>query len=276
MTFRRAFLKTALAVGGAATGRRALGAPLQDAPAERITIAQIAVTRIVKDNLGRMRQAFTQAKQDGAGWIQFPEGALSGYWGGFDQAEVAGAFEEVRALCAETKVVGLIGTCWREKAARKPHNQIRILDRSGILAARYAKTCLTYGDARDYSAGGFPLVHTVEGIKVGTLICNDLWVTPGYTDGPNPHLTLRQAKAGARVIFHAVNSGNDQRFREYHESNLKLRAAEARCPIVIANAAVAEGEVNCASGVVVGFDYARILPRQGEAVETVEFRPAAS
>ena len=185
------------------------------------------------------------------------------------------AFVEVRSLCKEAGVIGLIGTCWKEEAA-KPHNQIRIVDRKGDLAGRYAKTCLTYGDAKEYEAGGFPLVHTVGGVTFGTLICNDLWVTPGYTDGPNPHLTLQQARAGARVIFHEVNSGSDQRYRAYHESNQALRAAEARCPIVSVNAASPAGEVNCASGVVLPtMEYARMLPRKGEAVETVEFTPRA-
>ncbi len=267
-TTRRGFLGSSLALAAGGLARA------QEAKPERITLAQIAVGRNVKENLGRMREAFGQARKDGAGWILFPEGALSGYWGGFDQAEVAAAFDEVRALCREAKLVGLVGTCWRE-GAPKPHNQIRVVDRSGELAARYAKTCLTYGDAKDYEPGGFPLVHTVEGLAFGTLICNDLWVTPGYTDGPNPHLTLKQAKAGARVVFHAVNSGGDQRYREYHESNLKLRSAEARCPFVVVNAAVRSGEVNCASGVVSGFEYARMLPRKGEAVETAEFVPKA-
>jgi predicted amidohydrolase len=138
---------------------------------------------------------------------------------------------------------------------------------------RYAKTCLTYGDAKEFAAGGFPLVHAAGGIKFGTLICNDLWVTPGFTDGPNPHLTLKMVRAGAQAIFHAVNSGTNEKFRAYHESNLAIRAAEAKCPIVVVNAASASGEINAASGVVRAFEYATMLPRKGEAVETVEFTP---
>jgi predicted amidohydrolase len=239
---------------------------------QRATLAQILVTGKVADNLRRMRGAFDQARKDKAGWIVFPEGALSGYHGAFDQKDVQEAFEEIRRLCKDCGVVGLIGTCWKEDAG-KPHNQIRVVDRAGELVGRYAKTCLTYGDAKQFAAGGFPLVHSAGGIKFGTLICNDLWVTPGFTDGPNPHLTLQQARAGAQVIFHAVNSGADARFRAYHESNLALRAAEARCPIVVVNAASADAEINCASGVVTAFEYAKTLPRKGEVVETVEFTP---
>jgi predicted amidohydrolase len=266
---RREFL---LAGGALALDRLARAQEKSAVKAQRATLAQILVTRSVAANLNRMRAAFGQAKNDRAGWIVFPEGALSGYTGGFDPKEVEAAFVEVRRLCKEAGVVGLIGTCWKEEA-EKPHNQIRIVDRNGELVGRYAKTCLTYGDAKEYASGGFPLVHSAGGITFGTLICNDLWVTPGYTDGPNPHLTLQQAKAGAQVIFHAVNSGTDARFRAYHESNLALRAAEAKCPIVVVNAASEKDEVNCASGIVTAFEYAKMLPRKGEAVETVEFSP---
>jgi predicted amidohydrolase len=267
---RREFLRTGSAL--AATFPATLGQERPGAGPQRATLAQVLVTHKVADNLKRMRGAFEQARREKAGWIVFPEGALSGYHGGFDPKEVAEAFEEVRHLCKEAGVIGLIGTCWKEDAG-KPHNQIRIVGRDGELLGRYSKTCLTYGDAKQFAAGGFPLVHSGGGIKFGTLICNDLWVTPGYTDGPNPHLTLQQTRAGAQAIFHSVSSGTDARFRAYHESNLALRAAEARGPIVVVNSASLSGELNCASGVVVPFEYARALPRKGEAIETVEFTP---
>lgn len=266
--------RQALQGAGALAATAVLGAAQdpEKAGPQRATLAQIVVAAKTADNLKRMRQAFGQAKKDQAGWIVFPEGALSGYHDRFDPKEVVEAFAELRGLCKDSGVIGLIGTCWKEDDG-KPHNQIRIVDRSGELIGRYSKTCLTYGDAKQFASGGFPLVHRAGGLKIGTLICNDLWVTPGYTDGPNPHLTLQAVRAGAQTIFHEVNSGSDQRFRAYHESNLALRAAEAKCPIVVVNAASASGEINCASGVVAAFEYARMLPRKGEAVETVEFTP---
>ena len=240
-------------------------------PTVRITLAQVFVTRDVAQNMTRMRAAFAQAKADESRWLFFPEGALSGYYDGFDQDEVSAAFDEVCDLCREAEITALIGTCWKEPQG--VFNEIRIVDREGRLAGRYAKICLTRGDAKQFEVGTFPLVHEAAGLKFGTLICNDLWVTPGFSDGPNPHLTLKQASAGAQMIFHAVNSGSNQNYREYHESNLKVRSAEAGCPIVVVNAA-REEPINCASGVVDGFEYAVQLPRQGELIRTVEFEPA--
>jgi len=237
---------------------------------QRITLAQIFVTREVKTNLERIREAFAQARQENAQWVFFPEGALSGYYNGFDQEQVAAAFSEVQALCRKTKLYAVLGTCWKQDG--KTSNEIRILDDGGELVGQYAKRCLTYGDAKQFVKGNTPLVHQVRGLTCGTLICNDLWVTPGFSDGPNPHLTLQQAKLGAQVIFHAVNSGADPKYRDYHESNLKLRSAEARCPIVVVNAAH-QDPINCASGVVYDFKYQVELPRAGETIRTVEFAP---
>ena len=269
-TTRRRFLQTALGATALPLGANA-GA--DETRTQRVTLAQIHGSRDVKRNMKAIRRGFEQARKDKAGWVHFPEGALSGYWGGFKQDEVSKAFEEIRDLCRHSKIIALIGTCWQEGAA-KPHNEIRIVDAKGNVAGIYAKTCLTYGDARQYAPGGFPLTHRIGGLRIGTLICNDLWVTPGFTDGPNPHLTLKMARAGAHAIFQAVSSGGQQKYREYHESNLKLRSAEAKCPIVVVNSAVKKGKVNCASGVVNGFEYSVMLPRAGEAIQTVEFTPA--
>jgi predicted amidohydrolase len=253
------------------SGAAALAAPTAS-PREiqKVTIAQITVGRKVAENLAHMRMAFQQAKADGADWILFPECALSGYYGGFDQREVAVAFEEVRGLCRDASVVGLIGTGWRDEGG-KPQNQVRVVGRDGNLVGRYAKTCLTFSDARAFAPGGLPMVHDAGGVRFGTLICNGMWVTPGFTDGPNPHLSRQIAKAGARVLFHAVSSGSGERYRGYHENNLFVRAAEARCRFVVANSAGRE-DVNCTSGIVgTEFAYEASLPRRGDQVATLRF-----
>ena len=72
----------------------------------------------------------------------------------------------------------------------------------------------------------------------------------------------------------AVNSGNNLNYRTYHESNLFVRAAEAKCPIVVANA-FSPPEINARSGVVGSeFKYLDELPRDHEVIQTVEFVPA--
>jgi predicted amidohydrolase len=248
--------------------RGAAAAPL------RITLAQVASTEDVPHNLATAQKVFEQAKNDKAGWILFPELFLTGTYNGnrFSQKPVASAFDVIAKLCAQARVVGLIGTGWTE--ADKTYNQVRVVNAKGILVGAYAKTCLTYGDATEFSPGPLQLTHAVGGVRFGTLICNDLWVTPGFSDGPNPHLARQQARAGAAVIFHAVGSGNTQQHRKYHESTQTAHAIEAQCPIVSVNGFMPP-EVNCTSGVI-GADGQRTaeLPRDREAIETVEFTPA--
>jgi predicted amidohydrolase len=233
----------------------------------RITIAQLKVTRDIETNLAAMRKAFAQAGREKADWIVFPEGMLSGYTGKFDQSAVAAGFAECRSLCKQHKLIGLIGTCWKENG--KTYNQVRIVGPDGKLIGAYAKRCLTYGDAKWAEPGTTDIVFAAAGTKFGTLICNDLWVTPGFTDGPNPHLTLKQKQAGAQIIFQSIHSGSSMKYREYHESNLHLRAAEAGFPIVTCNAFSAPA-INAASGVVgTKFKYLVQLPRDKETIQTV-------
>lgn len=238
---------------------------------QRITLVQVPVTEDVTKNLGYAREALAQAERDGANWVFFPEMFLSGYYGGFRQDEVARAFEEICTLCRKARISGLISTGWKEQG--KTFDQIRIVNPQGECVAVYAKRLLCYGELY-LAPGETPMVHTLGGLKFGTLICNDLWVTPGFSDGPDPHLSLQIARAGAQVIFQAVNSGSNQRYRSYHESNQFLRAAEAKCPIVAVNA-FEPPEINDTSGVV-GTDFAHLvtLPRDRASIQTVEFTPA--
>lgn len=237
---------------------------------QRVTLAQVVSTHDVSRNLATARAVFEQASKEGADWVLFPEAFLSGYYAGFDQNEVGSAFADVQALCRKSRTVGLIATGWKQGG--KTYDEIRIVDAAGKLVDQYAKTCLCYNES-EFTAGEYPMIHVLGGIKFGTLICNDLWVTPGFSDGPDPHLTLKLARAGAQVIFHAVNSGTNLNLRPYQESNLLIRAWEAKCPIVAVDA-FAPPIGNVTSGVVgTDFKYLEVLPRDREVVKTVSFTP---
>jgi NAD+ synthase (glutamine-hydrolysing) len=271
---RREFLQSAatLAAGGAMWPQG--GQAGENAAATkpwRATLAQVAVHRNVEQNLASARQAMEQAAAEKGEFVLFPEMFLTGYARDIRQDEAAAGMAEIAQMCRKFAVTALVGTGWKDQD--KTFNQVRIVDAVGALAGIYAKQCLTYGDAKTVSAGTTELVFSVAGLTVGVLICNDLWVTPGYSDGPNPHLTLKQARSGAQVIFHHIFSGSDQRHRSYHESNHFVRAAEAKCPIVAVNA-FTPPEVNATSGVV-GTDFRHLvaLPRNHEAIQTVEFLP---
>lgn len=274
---RRSFVLSSLASAAAGMTSVALAqqrteAGRKQAP-QRVTLAQVLTKGDIAFNLAKAETVFAQAGEERAKWVLFPELFLTGthYGNRYRQSHVAPAFAQMQAWCRQYQVIGLIGTGWNEKGTN--YNQVRVVNTQGELVSVYAKTCLTYGDAKEFSPGPISMMHTAGGIKFGILICNDLWVTPGFSDGPNPHLTLKQARAGAQVIFHAVGSGSDQRYRSYHESNLLTRAAEAKCPIVVVNG-FQPPESNVTSGVVgTNLRYLHMLPRDREVIETIEFVP---
>src|SRR4029450_12622355 len=217
---RRGFIQNAaaLAVGGAIWPQRGqAGENVAAAKPRRATLAQVAVEKNVEKNLATARRVLEQAAAEKGEFVLFPEMFLTGYARDIRQDEAAAGMAEIAEMCRKFAVTALVGTAWKEED--KTFNQVRIIDAAGKLTGAYAKKCLTYGDAKTVSPGTTDLVFSASGLKVGILICNDLWVTPGYSDGPNPHLTLKQARAGAQVIFHHIFSGRDQGHRSYHGAN---------------------------------------------------------
>jgi predicted amidohydrolase len=127
-----------------------------------------------------------------------------------------------------------LGTCFVENDDRC-YNQIRFYDKGGTYLGFHSKT-LTCGSLEDPSRGEIehyavaPLsTYELDGVRVGALICNDLWANPGCTPQSDLHLSQQLARMGAHVIFHAVNGGRSggecsQVAWQYHESNLRMRA----------------------------------------------------
>jgi predicted amidohydrolase len=95
------------------------------------------------------------------------------------------------------------------------HNQIRFYDRDGEYQGFHSNVLLcgtmTEKLEREIDAYATRPLRTFEvnGIRVGGLICNDLWANPSCTPMADPHLTHQLAQQGARVIFRAVNGGRD-------------------------------------------------------------------
>jgi len=89
-------------------------------------------------------------------------------------------------------------------------------------------------------------VFSFKGITIGGLICNDLWANPTCTPYPDCHLSQQLSQMGARIIFHAVNGWRDNsdycRFyqKNFHESNLIMRAAAGKLWIVSVDSAFPE------------------------------------
>lgn len=200
----------------------------------------------IRANADVICAAIDQAARARADILLTPEGSLSGYRPDFDDREFALALTRVTAH-AKRRHVGLaLGTCARE-ADGKTYNQLRFYKPSGEYLGFHAKTllCSTLGpdpkgELNHYATAELRVFKWAPGVKIGGLICNDVWANPQCTRMADPHLTQRLAEMGARVIFHAVNGGRDGSAAsklnwQYHEANLRMRAAAGELWIVTAD-----------------------------------------
>ncbi|KCZ96881.1 glutamine-dependent NAD(+) synthetase [Hyphomonas polymorpha PS728] len=149
----------------------------------RLLAAQLnPVVGDIQGNLALARQAHAQARQQGAHLLVLSEHFLLGYPAEdlvLKPVAVDLSMEAVTALAADTQdgPAILIGTPWREQG--KLHNSACYLE-GGALKARYDKRELpNYGvfdEKRHYQPGdGPPLIITLQGVRIGVAICEDIW-----------------------------------------------------------------------------------------------------
>ncbi len=109
------------------------------------------------------------------------------------------------------------------------YNQAAVI-RNGEIIAVYNKQELpnytVFDEKRYFYPGNAPCVFSIKGIKIGLLICEDVWF-------PRPlELTMRE---GAQLVIAINASPFDYNKAQIRESILSERAHEARAPIIYAN-----------------------------------------
>ena len=252
----------------------------------RVASAQIPVSDSIAKNSATIHRALDVAIKEKADILLTPEGSLSGYTPKFDQAEVDKELTKLVRRASEAGIALALGTCYVEPDDKKCYNQLRFYDRSGKFLGFHSKTLLCgsfsdppQGEINDYATR--PLrTFEIKGIRVGGLICNDMWANPQCTPMPDPHLSQKLSKAGAQIIFLAINGGrNGGSWSEevnwpYHEVNMRMRAAAGHVWVVSADNSFPH-EVPCSapSGVLKpNGQWAVQAPRKGEhvTVHTIE------
>ncbi|HTL16464.1 MAG TPA: carbon-nitrogen hydrolase family protein [Patescibacteria group bacterium] len=209
----------------------------------RVAAIQMEVSGDIERNAATIRRAIQQAAAVGADILLTPEGSLSGYTPNFDVAVLATELSSVTALAREQHVGLALGTCFKEPDGLT-YNQLRFYAADGSYLGFHSKIlrCVNLADPTkseidDYAASELRTFF-FEDIPIGGLVCNDMWANPAWTPMPDPHLSQQLAEKGARIIFHAVNSGPDDStwtqdvVRHFHEANLRLRAAAGMVWIV--------------------------------------------
>jgi predicted amidohydrolase len=219
---------------------------------------QMNTTSDIGKNKDQIINGLKKAAAVKADFLVTPEGSLSGYTSKFNQEEVDRALPEILQLAKDLKVGLFLGTCYKEKIKEVSYcyNQVRVYSPSGDFLGAYSKILrcspLDYpgtGEMTDYVEGDLK-VFDWNGIKIGTLICNDLWATPGYTTMSNPYLAWKLKQMGAQMIVHCINSGSDQRYRKFHEASAELWAMSLHIPILEVNTAQGDTMINAGSGLI--------------------------
>ncbi len=199
-----------------------------------VNLAQI--NPLVGDLVGNadlMRQAASNARQVGADVVVFPELSLTGYppedlllFPAFiEQCE-----QQLQAFAAETddSLLWLLGSVGRDAWGRLTNEAVAL--GQGKILARYAKQALpNYGvfdEQRYFSAGNQACVVTWQGVKLGLLVCEDLWQA-------EPARLAQQAGAEVLVSLHA----SPYEVGKWHQRHAVLtqRFAETQLPIVYVN-----------------------------------------
>lgn len=230
----------------------------------RVAGAQIPVTRNVSKNLEALERSVRYAAAEKADILLTPEGSLSGYFPEFDAGRTAAVLERITAAARQSGVALALGTCYQEPADGRRYDELRFYTREGHYLGFHAKVLLCRRIAESASKGEIDFFSTMplrtfqlNGVTIGGLICNDLWANPEWTPQADPHLSQQLAGRGVRVVFHAVNSGLAEGDalelnRQFHESNLRIRARAGKLWIVVADAADPEARLanQCPSGVV--------------------------
>jgi NAD+ synthase (glutamine-hydrolysing) len=216
-----------------------LTADYQSMTTLRFALAQLDFSvGAVAANAKRMRGLIEQVHAQKAALIAFPELALSGYPPEdllLRPSFLAACDSELKTLAASTQgTAALVG---------HPHSEGEVFNaasllRDGVIEITAHKQALpNYGvfdDQRYFRSGHESVVVTIEGVRVGLLICEDVWV---------PEPAAQAARAGAELIVVINASPWDRAKPLQREAVLIARARETGCAFAYVNLVGGQDEV---------------------------------
>ena len=200
----------------------------------KIALAQINPTvGDIVGNIERLRATRAEAAKAGADLVVTTELVVCGYPPEdlVMRPIVNDTIErEVKALAAETADGGpamLVGTPWREDG--ELYNAALLLDGGDIAAVRFKHDLPNYGvfdEKRIFRAGPLPGPVNFRGVRLGTMICEDMW-----TDEVAECLE----ESGAEILV-ILNGSPYQQDKWDTRLNLAVaRATECRMSLVYVN-----------------------------------------
>ncbi len=171
-----------------------------------IALATPRVATSVQDCLNRINNCLSQAAQQGAKIICFPEAYLPGLRGldfdvpAFDQAQQEQALKTIAQWARTYQIATILSMEWHTHAGR--HIAAVVLDDQGNLLGVQTKNQLDPTEEPLYVPGDSRQVFEIEGLKFGVAICHEAFRYPE---------TVRwAAQRGAQIVFHPHCTGSDK------------------------------------------------------------------
>ena len=202
---------------------------------DRLTLALAQINLLVGDVQGNLARTLDEAAHARDEWdadlVMFPELTLSGYppedllfhRGLRTQIERA-----LRGLAAATPGVALV-LGFPEYQGSEIYNSAAVY-RDGARLALTRKSCLpnyrVFDEKRYFSAGADPAVFECKGIKLGLLVCEDVW---------EPGPARRACELGAEVLLVINASPFEMNRQRDRERVARERIAECGLPLVYVN-----------------------------------------
>jgi NAD+ synthase (glutamine-hydrolysing) len=226
----------------------------------RIALAQLNLfVGDVAGNTQRIIDSSAEARDRlHADLVLFPELSLSGYppedllfHTGLRQ-QVQSALDRVRGETSGITVV----TGYPEYVEEDIYNSAAVL-RDGVTVANYRKQELpnyaVFDEKRYFTSGRDACIVEINGIRVGLIICEDVWF-------PNPARAARDH--GAQLIVVINGSPYSLRYQERREAVVRERVKETGLPIVYVNLLGGQDELVFDGG-------SFVMNAQGEVVQRV-------
>src|SRR5258708_211383 len=242
-----------------------------------ISIAQLNPTvGDIAGNIAKLRRARQEAAGQGADLVVGTELCVAGYPPEdlvLKPAFVAACQAAVRDFARETTSgpAIIVGTPWRQDG--KLYNAAALLDRGQVAALRFKHELPNYGvfdEKRVFAAGPAPGPIAFRGVRLGLMICEDMWT-------PDPTEALQES--GAALLLVINGSPFESNKRDERLSFAAARVKESAFPLLYVNQMTRqdEGGFDGASLAVDAECHLRVqLPDWREAVVPTRWRRGAA
>ena len=205
----------------------------------RLALAQFDfAVGAVAANAAKVGDLIAQARTGGAGLVLFPELTLSGYPPEdllLRPSFLAACEGELNALAHATDgVAALVG---HPHSEGEVYNAASLLRDGRIQATAHKQALPNYGvfdDKRYFRPGHETVTVMIGGVRVGLLICEDVW---------QPEPAAQAAAAGAELLLVINASPWDDAKQTAREEVLVARARETGCAIAYLNLVGGQDEV---------------------------------